>query len=182
MKQNFFMRKTTERFFGKYRLEEVACVSVGDWNALRAVLREKGFQEKDDRTLFRKDATLARIVFCDYVLEADGTDLASGLLRQRERCRELGERRLDTLGRACYILLLYKDRVTEEDVRTLKRLQTEALAFQRAAGPQRIGGTMLLVLADKSAEAGFFYKMSGPVDAVYDHGCRTLEEVFGELA
>jgi len=176
------MRKTTERFFGRYRLDEAACVAAGGWEAVRAALVERNFQMTDERTLCRKEATLAKTVFCDYVLEADGTDLASGLPGWRERCRALGERRLDALGKACYILLLYKDRVTEEDMRTLKRLQTEVLAFERAANPQRVGGTMLLVLADGSAEAGFFYKMSDPVNAVYDHGCRVLKEVFGELA
>lgn len=181
MKQSFMMRLTSRRFFSKYNVEEISFVCVGGWDEVRASLVKRGFQEKDGQLLVRKNATLARILSCDWVLQAQAEDTAAEILRQRERCRALAERRLDAGGKACYIVLLYKDRVAEEDVRALKRGQADALAFEKTLGPQKIGGTILLVLVDKSAETGFYCRAAGPAHPVYDRGCRALEELFGEI-
>ena len=181
MKQSFMMRFTSRRFYGKYRLDEVACVSVGAWDEIRPSLLERGFREKDGEILMRKDAALAGTLSCDYVLRDETEDVEAGILRQRERCRTLGDWHLDTRGRACYVVLLYKDRVTEEDIRALKKGQSDALAFQRMPGPQRFGGALLLVLADRTAEMGFYCKSSDAADPRYARACETLEELFGKI-
>ena len=181
MKQSFMMRLTSRRFFGKLRLDEVACVSVGPWDAARASLGKRGFLEKDDGILMRKNASLARVLSCDYVLADRAEDVEAGILRQRERCRALNQWRPDAGGRANFLVLLYKSRVSEADIRALRRGQTDAMAFQRSLGPQKLGGTMLLVLADESAETGFFCRAADAAAPAYDRCCRMLADLFGEI-
>lgn len=180
LRQNFMMRLTSRRFFGRYRPEDVSCAGIGDWDEVKASLEEKGFRERDG-LMVRKDATLATTVSCSLVLQCETEDVKREILCQRERCRALGEKGRDARGKLCYIVLMYKEGVSEADVRELKRGQTDALVFERAAGPQRIGGTMLLVLVDKAAKAGFFCRLAGSGETTYERGCRMLEELFGAI-
>ena len=90
------------------------------------------------------------------------------------------ELNFSVIGGMCYIALLYKERVSQEDLNSLVRIQASTIAVEGTIGMNKWGENLLFILVDKSTGTGYFVEADPALGAVYTHGCKVLRAVFGE--
>ena len=169
-----------DRELEKYSNADVSQIKIGPWPEAKETLLERGFKEKDGGYLVQKKLSLWKTVSCDCVYHAEIESVADGIKRAFERSRQIKELNFSSIGGMCYIALLYKERVSPEDLNNLVRIQASTIAVEGTIGMNQWGENLLFILVDKSTGTDYFVEADPALGAVYTHGCKVLRAVFGE--
>ncbi len=179
MKKPSRIERKLDRELEKYSRAEVSSVRVGAWAEAKESFLGHGFKEKDGY-LVQKKLSFWKTVSCDCVMHVETEDVLQGLHRAYERSKHIKELNFDTFGGTCFISLLFKEQVTQEELQSLVRVQASTIAVEGTIGMRQKGENQLFVLVDKSTGKGYFVDASPAVGAVYTHGCKVLYTVFGK--
>lgn len=143
---------------------------------LKEKLLNHKFKEVAGGYFRRKKFTPAKDFICYYVKAVNTTNLEGTIDKEFDAFEELEEK----CSNVCFILVLYKNGITEQELKAVKEYDTNLLVWETVEKQVSVNNN-IIILVDSFTKDGYFLDMNSKFGiSVYAHGCRLLKKLFKE--
>lgn len=166
---------TYEKQAKEEKIDRTDCSVIENFNvvSLKALLREKGFEEKEN-CFYKKKYSLIKDTTKYFVKFYDSSDLEASLAD--------GEKNLDTYVHftynICHILIISMNSVTDFDIKRLKDITKKHKVSEEMLTKAMHYNNLVCFLVDKSCGKAYYIDSGRAKLTTYAYGVRVIKDLY----